>query len=110
MSGGGSQSQIYSQPALTGAGVHENTQLASAIDALKAHGNPVRLEDFALSHGLNNLLNPSSSLFLRFRDHDRVLHDPKTDLWSFKVRLPPTLRPPLPVPCADATGIMVARL
>ncbi|PWZ03102.1 hypothetical protein BCV70DRAFT_197334 [Testicularia cyperi] len=75
---------IYSQPANTGSGIHENTQLASAIDALKSHVNPVRLEDFALSQGLPSLLNPNSSLFLRFKSHDRVLYNGKTDLWMYK--------------------------
>ncbi|PWN47640.1 hypothetical protein IE53DRAFT_401771 [Violaceomyces palustris] len=77
-------SEIYSQPASTGSGFHENTQLASAIDALKSQTHPVRLEDFALSHGLNSLLNSSGSLFARFKAHERVLHDAKTDLWSYK--------------------------
>ncbi|SJX61181.1 related to TFA2-TFIIE small subunit [Sporisorium reilianum f. sp. reilianum] len=75
---------VYSQPANTGSGIHENTQLASAIDALKHHANPVRLEDFALSQGLPALLNPNSGLFQRFRSHDRVTYDGKTDLWMYK--------------------------
>lgn len=75
---------VYSQPANTGSGIHENTQLASAIDALKHHANPVRLEDFALSQGLPALLNPNSGLFQRFRSHDRVTYDAKTDLWMYK--------------------------
>lgn len=75
---------VYSQPANTGSGIHENTQLASAIDALKHHSNPVRLEDFALSQGLPALLNSSSGLFSRFRSHDRVMYDAKTDLWMYK--------------------------
>lgn len=76
--------QVYSQPANTGSGIHENTQLASAIDALKHHANPVRLEDFALSQGLPALLNPNSGLFARFKSHDRVMYDSKTDLWMYK--------------------------
>ncbi|GAK63003.1 transcription initiation factor IIE subunit beta [Moesziomyces antarcticus] len=75
---------VYSQPANTGSGIHENTQLASAIDALKHHANPVRLEDFALSQGLPALLNPNSGLFARFKVHDRVMYDAKTDLWMYK--------------------------
>ncbi|KAN0060604.1 hypothetical protein ACQY0O_007262 [Thecaphora frezii] len=77
-------SQIYSQPSLTGSGTHESAQLAIAIDALKANPNPVRLEDFALSNALPNLLDPNSSLFARFQAHERVQHDAKTDLWSYK--------------------------
>lgn len=75
---------VYSQPANTGSGFHENTQLASAIDALKTHVNPVRLEDFALSHDLPALLNPNSNLFKRFQTHERAVYDPKTDLWMYK--------------------------
>lgn len=83
---------MYSQPAATGVGVHESTQLVAAIDALKVghlltqrHGNPVRMEDFALMHGLQALLDSKSGLFQRFAQHPKVLHDVKTDLWSYKV-------------------------
>ena len=56
---------MYSQPAETGIGVHESTQLIAALDALKKRANPVRLEDFALMNGLNALLDPDSGLFQR---------------------------------------------
>jgi len=45
------------------------------------------MEDFALVHGLHGLLNANSSLFQRFAQHPKVLHDEKTDLWRYKVRL-----------------------
>ncbi|WFD01612.1 hypothetical protein MOBT1_000288 [Malassezia obtusa] len=73
------EGEVYSQPAATGVGVHESTQLVAAIDALKVgvalmqrHGNPVRLEDFALMHGLNGLLDGKSGLFQRFSQHPKV--------------------------------------
>ena len=84
---------MYSQPAATGVGVHESTQLVAAVDALKVrrkltqrHGNPVRLEDFALMHGLNGLLDSKSGLFQRFVQHPKVEYNAKTDLYSYKVR------------------------
>lgn len=85
---------MYSQPANTGVGVHESTQLVAAIDALKVrHTNsrkrtthPVRMEDFALVHGLHALMDTKSNLFERFKQHPKVRYDEKTDLWSYKVR------------------------
>ena len=87
------EGEVYSQPAATGVGVHESTQLVAAVDALKVryrltqrHGNPVRLEDFALMHGLNGLLDSKSGLFQRFVQHPKVEYNAKTDLYSYKVR------------------------
>ncbi|WFC95175.1 hypothetical protein MBRA1_001822 [Malassezia brasiliensis] len=85
------EGEVYSQPAATGVGVHESTQLVAAVDALKVrynltqrHGNPVRLEDFALMHGLNGLLDSKSGLFQRFVQHPKVEYNAKTDLYSYK--------------------------
>lgn len=50
--------------------------------------HPVRLEDFALVHGLHALMDPQSNLFQRFKQHSKVRYDEKTDLWSYKVRRP----------------------
>ncbi|CAO1632240.1 unnamed protein product [Parajaminaea phylloscopi] len=75
--------QIYSQPALTGAGQHGSTVLVTALDALKAQRNPVRLEDFALTHGLTPLIE-DESLKQRFKNHPRVEWNSKLDLWSYK--------------------------
>jgi len=47
--------------------------------------HPVRLEDFALGHGLPSLMDENGSLFQRFQRHPKVRHDEKTDLWSYKV-------------------------
>ncbi|KDN41061.1 hypothetical protein K437DRAFT_258417 [Tilletiaria anomala UBC 951] len=70
-----SGADVYSQPANTGAGRLENTQLASAVDALKRETNPVRLEDFALGlgSGFESLLDRNSSLYSRFANHERVV-------------------------------------
>ncbi|KAK0528252.1 hypothetical protein OC842_004616 [Tilletia horrida] len=79
-----SRPEVYSQPKNTGAGVHETTQLFSAIEALKRHQGPVRLEDLALSNNLASLLDQNGSLFQRFKTNERVLYDPKVNLWSYK--------------------------
>lgn len=50
--------------------------------------HPVRIEDFALVHGLNSLLDQNSTLFQRFKQHPKVRYDEKTDLWSYKVCIP----------------------
>lgn len=76
--------QIYSQPALTGAGIHNSTVLVTALDSLKAQRNPVRLEDFALTYGLTALIE-DESLRQRFKNHPRVEWNAKLDLWSYKV-------------------------
>ncbi|PWN20695.1 hypothetical protein BCV69DRAFT_312646 [Microstroma glucosiphilum] len=75
--------QIYSQPSLTGAGQKDNTILVSALDALKLHKSPVRLEDFALTHGLTRLVE-DEVLRERFKGHPRVEWNAKLDLWMYK--------------------------
>ncbi|KAE8250294.1 hypothetical protein A4X13_0g4829, partial [Tilletia indica] len=76
--------EVYSQPKNTGAGVHATTQLFSAIEALKRQQGPVRLEDLALSNNLAGLLDQNGALFQRFKTNERVIHDPKVNLWSYK--------------------------
>lgn len=76
--------QIFSQPSLTGAGQKDNTILVSALDALKLHKSPVRLEDFALTHGLTRLVE-DEVLRERFKGHPRVEWNAKLDLWMYKV-------------------------
>lgn len=77
--------QIYSQPKATGAGNHIGTILVSALDALKAQKNPVRLEDFALHNGLDALIEDDRLKDI-FKGHPRVEWNAKLDLWSYKVR------------------------
>ncbi|CAD6889772.1 unnamed protein product [Tilletia controversa] len=76
--------EVYSQPKNTGAGIHATTQLFSAIEALKRQNGPVRLEDLALSNNLASLLDQNGVLFQRFKTNERVIHDPKVNLWSYK--------------------------
>ena len=46
-------------------------------------GNPMRLQDLAII--TQTPLDSNRVLFERFRLHDRIVHDPKTDLYSYKV-------------------------
>jgi len=76
------QDVVFSQPADTGTGSHINTQLVYAVRALKDHGNPIRLEDLAIQSNLP--LNTNSELYDMFLQHDRVIHDTKSNTYSYK--------------------------
>lgn len=52
---------------------------------MQQHGNPMRLQDLVII--TNTPLDTNAVLLDRFRSHDRVVHDPKTDLYSYRVRL-----------------------
>jgi transcription initiation factor TFIIE subunit beta len=73
---------VYSQPADTGTGSNVNTQLVYAVAHLKSTPNPMRLEDIAIV--TNTPLTTDLSLLEKFKHHDRVAYDPKTDLYSYK--------------------------
>ncbi|KZS89400.1 transcription initiation factor IIE subunit beta [Sistotremastrum niveocremeum HHB9708] len=74
---------VYSQPADTGTGSNQNTQLVYAVDFLKSNGgNPMRLEDISIH--TNIPLTTDTVLLEKFRAHDRIIHDPKTDLYSYR--------------------------
>jgi len=73
---------VYSQPADTGSGQNINTQLLYAVDHLKKTGNPMRLQDLAIITGTP--LDTNATLLEKFKAHDRVVHDPKTDLYSYR--------------------------
>lgn len=73
---------VYSQPADTGTGSNLNTQLVYAVDHLKQSGNPMRLQDIAII--TNTPLDKNAGLLERFKSHDRVIYDPKTDLYSYR--------------------------
>ncbi|TCD59958.1 hypothetical protein EIP91_011009 [Steccherinum ochraceum] len=73
---------VYSQPADTGSGQNLNTQLLYAVNHLKSNGNPMRLQDLAII--TSTPLDTDNTLLERFRAHDRVLHDPKTGLYSYR--------------------------
>lgn len=73
---------VWSQPADTGTGTNVNTQLVYAVDYLKSTPNPTRLQDIALLTGTPLLEDPV--LLEKFKAHDRVQYNPKTDLYSYK--------------------------
>ncbi|OSD03654.1 transcription initiation factor IIE subunit beta [Trametes coccinea BRFM310] len=73
---------VYSQPADTGTGTNVNTQLVYLVNHLKQNGNPMRLQDLAIL--TNTPVDTDKVLLEKFRAHDRVIHDPKTDLYSYR--------------------------
>ncbi|KAF9075992.1 transcription initiation factor IIE subunit beta [Rhodocollybia butyracea] len=73
---------VYSQPADTGTGTNVNTQLVYAVNHLKSTHNPMRLQDLAIL--TSTPLDTDHVLLEKFKAHDRVLWDPKTDLYSYK--------------------------
>ncbi|KAG2364011.1 hypothetical protein BDR07DRAFT_1375395 [Suillus spraguei] len=64
---------VYSQPADTGTGTNVNTQLVYAIDHLK---------DIAIV--TNTPLETDVVLLEKFKSHDKIIWDPKTDLYSYR--------------------------
>lgn len=65
-------------------------------------GNPMRLQDLAII--TNTPLDANQALFERFRAHDRVVHDIKTDLYSYRVRVLLSIAfRPLTIPKHDFT-------
>ncbi|KAF8213529.1 transcription initiation factor IIE subunit beta [Mycena galopus ATCC 62051] len=75
---------VWSQPADTGSGNNVYTQLVYAVDYLKSTPNPTRLQDIALLTNTPLLEDPV--LLEKFKAHDRIEYNPKTDLYSYKVR------------------------
>ncbi|KAJ7102345.1 transcription initiation factor IIE subunit beta [Mycena belliarum] len=73
---------VWSQPADTGSGNNINTQLVYAVDYLKSTPNPTRLEDIALLTNTPLLEDPV--LLEKFKAHDRIQWNQKTDLYSYK--------------------------
>ncbi|KAF8816909.1 transcription initiation factor IIE, beta subunit [Phlegmacium glaucopus] len=73
---------VYSQPADTGTGNNVNTQLVYAVNHLKSTPNPMRLQDLAIV--TNTPLDTDVVLLEKFKAHDRIQWDPKTDLYSYK--------------------------
>jgi len=73
---------VYSQPADTGIGHNVNTQLLYAVNHLKANGNPMRLQDLSIL--IDIPLDEDPILLEKFRAHERVVHDPRTDLYSYR--------------------------
>jgi hypothetical protein len=93
---------VFSQPKNTGAGDQVRTRLISAIDTLKvralilygqhshsgsarqAVGGPISLDDLSIRIGADDL-QEGTKLFEHFKSNERVMYDPKTRLWSWKV-------------------------
>ncbi|KAF7367270.1 Transcription initiation factor IIE subunit beta [Mycena sanguinolenta] len=73
---------VWSQPADTGSGNNVNTQLVYAVEYLKGTPNPTRLQDIALLTNTPLLEDPV--LLEKFKAHDRIEYNPKTDLYSYK--------------------------
>ncbi|TFK71558.1 transcription initiation factor IIE subunit beta, partial [Pluteus cervinus] len=73
---------VYSQPADTGTGTNVNTQLLYAVNHLKSTQNPMRLQDIAIV--TNTPLDSDHVLLEKFKAHEKIHWDPKTDLYSYK--------------------------
>lgn len=56
------------------------------MNHLKSNGNPMRLQDLAII--TNTAVDTDKVLLEKFKGHDRVIHDPKTDLYSYRVSVP----------------------
>ncbi|KAL4253740.1 Transcription initiation factor IIE subunit beta [Abortiporus biennis] len=74
--------QVFSQPKDVGPGLEVNTRLVTAVNHLKSHGNPMRLQDLAII--TETPLLTDKVLLDKFKSHDRVVYDPKTDLYSYR--------------------------
>lgn len=72
-----------------GVGRHWATQLFTAVDFLKRHGHPIQLEELAIRSGVD-ALTTNAQLLQSFQNHERVLMDDRTGLYSYKV---PSLDP-----------------
>jgi len=59
-----------------------NTQLVYAVDHLRSTPNPMRLQDIAIV--TNTPLDTDVVLLEKFKAHDRIQYDPKTDLYSYR--------------------------
>jgi transcription initiation factor TFIIE subunit beta len=72
----------HTQSTDTATGTNVNTQLVYAVDHLKSTPNPMRLQDIAIV--TNTPLDTDPVLLEKFRSHDRIQYDPKTDLYSYR--------------------------
>ncbi|GAA6063497.1 hypothetical protein JCM10212_004456 [Sporobolomyces blumeae] len=70
-------------PSLTGVGRHWQTQLVLAVNCLKQVNRPIRLDDLALTSGIDALLH-NYDLVHALQNHDRVRFDPRTELFTYK--------------------------
>ncbi|GAA5935531.1 hypothetical protein JCM1841_003706 [Sporobolomyces salmonicolor] len=70
-------------PSLTGVGRHWQTQLVLAVSFLKQLNRPIRLDDFAITSGIEALLH-NHELLEAFKNHDRVTYNDRTELFTYK--------------------------
>ena len=70
-------------PSLTGVGRHWQTQLVLAVSFLKQLNRPIRLEDLAITSGIEALLH-NYELLEALKNHERVRYDPRTELFQYK--------------------------
>ncbi|GAA5853307.1 hypothetical protein JCM3766R1_001316 [Sporobolomyces carnicolor] len=70
-------------PSLTGVGRHWQTQLVLAVNFLKQLNRPIRLEDLAITSGIEALLH-NYELLNALKHHDRVRYDDRTQLFHYK--------------------------
>lgn len=73
-------------PSLTGVGRHWQTQLVLAVNFLKQLNRPIRLEDLAITSGIEALLH-NYELLNALKHHDRVRYDDRTQLFHYKASL-----------------------
>ncbi|TIA67891.1 hypothetical protein E3P91_04197 [Wallemia ichthyophaga] len=78
--------EIFSQPRDTGVGMHINSQLAYLVQFIKDYNAPIRLEDLIVRSGIELIRTPG--LLDLFNSHDRVQHDTKLDLYSYRHDFP----------------------
>ncbi|KAG6867456.1 hypothetical protein C0993_002539 [Termitomyces sp. T159_Od127] len=69
----------------TSAGVISRDLVQSRLKPFQGTQNPMRLQDIAIV--TNTPLDTDSFLLEKFKAHDRILWDPKTDLYSYKARI-----------------------
>lgn len=73
---------VYSQPADTSSGQKLMTQLYYAVDFMKRQQGPMRLEDIA--NQSETPLDAEPELADRFKNHEKIQYDVKTNLYSYK--------------------------
>jgi len=73
-------------PSLTGSGRHWQTQLVLSVNFLKQLNRPIRLEDLAITSGIEALLH-NYELLEALKGHERVRYDSRTELFTYKASL-----------------------
>lgn len=104
---------VYSQPADTGTGRNQGTQMALLLDFLKKCQNPIRLEDLVLQTGVA-ALETDTSFRERFEAAEGVQKNPINGTYSFKrvyhARTPEELLKEIHLRGRDGGGLSVKHL